>query len=1808
MRKEKKKTSAWRRFLSVMLVCALAASLCPAAFAAERAGKIGTPDDKVLIAQTDYPLTKGVTESQVILNNTNGSAQVMGYLTTVAPGAAATFKASYSGYYTEGSTKESRAESAGNLKWDLRTTTGQAADFEAATGETVISATNADYYNMQTGQCSGYLIMEGNVVQTRGGSQEPYFAVLKDGSFVIRDYGADHSDVVEAISGPIYLLKNGEIQVGQDNSLAPRNSVGLKADGTVVTFLADGRQGVSNGMSMRDVAEMLKAQGCVTALYLDGGGSATLASRHEGSEKLEIQNTPSDGPERVVASSLLLVSTADRTNEFDHAALEPNNELYASGASVQFTASGVDAGGYPTGMPKNLKWVLTDGSFGEIDQTGLFHSNGKRGTVTVNLMQGTKAVGSTSIEVQEPDELFFAAESLNLAFNETTDLGLAAKCQSRTMMLDGMKLSWKVTSKTPGVADSAIGSFSDNKFTTVKAKQTLNATVAVSYTPAGGTELSDSIEIEVGRMPQVIFDFESAADGNAGAGVAQYDWGKAAEHAEGWTPPQTPITYKGWSDADGGQVMKTESGPFFFDGTYLDGPGDVCYYPASDIFAAAGYDYFAMHDSWMKTNSARGELVTADDGEVRFGERAMRIDYDFTDLKDGYRNLNLTVCRAGEDVALPGTPSGLGMWVYAPEGTPNYWIWLRIYYYDAAQDAYLGTYVHVRTQDGRSVQYTGIYWDGWMYCEADLRPYAQYVTDEHPLILANGRSFMNLTFIPGGSADENGNKIPMGEFAAGSLYFDNFRLVYGDTVDDMENPVVDSVTANGTAVAADGSTTVDSNTLKLAAAFHDPEGENATGIQAEKTAIYVDGMRRTLTASEAGKAAAEVTVPNGTHSITVSVSDGFGNVTKDTRYVTVAAKKSDFGSVSLSGDTTATISEPYTLTLSVQDSAKVSALAADIQITDTFGEPAVTFENGYTGTFTYEKNVLHIEAESDAPKTGAVAKISFQVSPATAQGTVFTYTVQAGSFTDGETKLTFAQPAQTVGVTAPYTLSADIMTAGASGKIYVSLADGSAPGRVEIYAVQENGEDVLVGKTNRSGVLVTNRFCQTAGETFTIYAKGENGVSFRYTNATNGVGNTDVTPTNVRLNAVTDPATTQSVTWFAAPQYTQQKAVLEYVTADAYDSGKYEFRAVTGESQQYAFAADRGTSLINTVELTGLKPGTTYCYRVGDGIAGHWSEVQRFTTSVSGADTSFFVMGDTQLSGSVDADAADIETLHKVGDGIAEHNVNFGVQTGDYIDSAADLEAWDEIQGIFAEDYPATSIVQVLGNHEYYADTSGKNAQAIFNTPDKDYYSVEYGNVYVAVINCNADLTKAAEWLVQDAQASDCQWKVLTLHQPPYYTNPKGSSAAYNEFIPPAAEKAGIDFVFSGHDHAYARTEPIAAGTVDEENGVVYFICGDLGEKSRGTEYAAVNNPDFHFAKINQKYDALYLIVNATDKAMTVTAYNLDGAVIDTYTKNYVTTCDRDGHQCVYDAVTKTIVCTACGEKMTEYTGWVKDLKTGKSMYFLKGAFKTGWFSLGDEVYHFGSDGLQHTVTVVEDIPTSCSKTGHKTVKCACGATTTVTYGKPAGHVNGKKTAEDGTVYYECTKCGHISPIDVPFVDLPDQAWYMDYIGYVYENGLMNGTSPILFEPNANLTRVQLVTILWRIDGEPESDWGASNQFEDVESGWWYTPAVNWAAEHKIVLGVSENRFDLHSPVTREQMATIFYRYAVYKGYDVENDGDLSAFQDAGKVHDYALDAMKWIVDRGIINGMKADMLAPLGSTTRAQAATIMMRFVESYQ
>ena len=208
--------------------------------------------------------------------------------------------------------------------------------------------------------------------------------------------------------------------------------------------------------------------------------------------------------------------------------------------------------------------------------------------------------------------------------------------------------------------------------------------------------------------------------------------------------------------------------------------------------------------------------------------------------------------------------------------------------------------------------------------------------------------------------------------------------------------------------------------------------------------------------------------------------------------------------------------------------------------------------------------------------------------------------------------------------------------------------------------------------------------------------------------------------------------------------------------------------------------------------------------------------------------------------------------------------------------------------------------------------------------------------------------------------------------------------------------------------------------------------------------------------------------------------------------------------------------------------------------------------------------------------------------------------------VSGVYLTKDMTVYASWRVDENPGAGANPFTDVSEKDWFYGDVMFVYENGLMLGTSKTLFSPHGTATRGMMATILWRMEGSPAPK--GKNSFTDVEDGKWYADAITWTAENGIFAGYGKDKFGPDDPITREQLAAIFYRYADYKGYDLTVKENLDKFKDADKITDYAKTAMGWAVGSGLVKGKSGNLLDPQGTATRAEIAAMLHRFIEKYE
>jgi len=253
-------------------------------------------------SKKDYALMSGVTESSVALSDGH-----QGFMLQVAPSAKAKLKVSYSKYFAEGSSKATRTAAVSGMSYSFTRPTVQAAAYEKATSRNVIFAMNGNFA-FDSGEPMGLIKVEGNVIHPSDSNAKIYFAILKDGSYAFRTYTDDHSDVLEAVAGRQWLVRDGKQIKQNTEQISARTAIGLKADGTLVTFVVNGKTN-SYGVTINDMSELMFSLGCVNAINLDGGGSSLFATQRAGSSDLVIRNSPSDADgERKVSSVLFLVT------------------------------------------------------------------------------------------------------------------------------------------------------------------------------------------------------------------------------------------------------------------------------------------------------------------------------------------------------------------------------------------------------------------------------------------------------------------------------------------------------------------------------------------------------------------------------------------------------------------------------------------------------------------------------------------------------------------------------------------------------------------------------------------------------------------------------------------------------------------------------------------------------------------------------------------------------------------------------------------------------------------------------------------------------------------------------------------------------------------------------------------------------------------------------------------------------------------------------------------------------------------------------------------------------------------------------------------------------------------------------------------------------------------------------------------------------------------------------------------------------------------------------------------------------------
>lgn len=1709
-----------RRVLTALLALCMAVSLLPVhALAVDVAAGSGLDTLGIQqISEKKYAVTPDVTEYEWILNDASLTQQMMGHVMEIKVGKDST--ASVAVGYGDDDIETIKT----GRNWAMTETTKQAQSMQTRRNTNVVGAINAGGYDMSNGRPSGAFIMSGTVINEPTGT-----------TFWIDGSGAAHitsaqecnaalaaGNVLEAVASFGDIFENGHARSGLDNTTrASRTAIGIKADGTVVMLMVDGRQApYSVGMTMAEVGAAMEALGCVQAVNLDGGGSSTFATQREGESEnntsagLTLRCRPSDGYERKVSNTIMVLSKAQPTGQFDHAVLTPNAEVYTPGSAVQFSAAGVDAAGSSADIPEDAVWTVISGN-GTIDANGLLNTAADTcGEVTVGLESGGKIVGQTSIQVQWPDKLDFTNSSVSIDFGETSDLTFKPTWQGREVKykdgdfewsIDENDLSYKHTVKleqyyTPFWQAAAVRwaqlglpltgtekkgeelhlfykydsdvlydstyiesgrTISTSADGSVQVEETLKHKTATLYSMVDPKQVVKS-DVTENFEPMTLSDGRSYGIRNLNTeksftfSLGKFDNNKFTADADTSLRGKIHVAIKNNSSVSGAIDVVVGMEPFVL--MDFEDHGDVAaaeYWSCHVGPSSAGGSGQLLPEEvksdrlWIRQTSGTGivfpgdgnKVVSADEDEnVRFGQYAFKIGYNFG-------GVSLTAVAAA-DFGFSGDlrvdtvqPTKIGMWIKVPADCEYGDSVLKAVLKGGAFEADFATsymkfnedgsisYVDGKQLNGTAayVQYYSYNADGtvsgsklsdwagkdWTWVEADISAF------QMPVDVARAYTVRVVSAQNCAKPDVNGY-----------LYIDNLQFIYGTNTNDVKRPVLESVTetGSGTVLAGDGSTVLSSGTLTFSAVYSDSEltDKYATGIDQSGIRVLLDGTDCTdqLEINEGSLYLKGMDLRNGTHTLTIRLKDFYGNVTEETRTFRVEDAEGRRSAIDVLPQPEAPqIGKEYALSIVNNTGEPVTKAEITVDFS-TMGNAAkylqgATVESSDDYQLTLEKTdkqakititrkpaqrsllarLFGAETAAEYDYVSELGYLIINIPADVAEGDTLRYTVTKGNYTidngteSGKT-YTFSGTEQEVALTAGYQLSCEQVVAGMATALTVTDAEGKPVSRANIYQVnKDSNEATKLGKTNMKGKLT--RTFDTAGE-YTFYAeKANSGRSWNQrVIVCERTAENEGKPFGIMTNGVSEP-NVKSITWLTQIDGSAAKAFVRYSTANDLTNPV----TVEGNSTIQTFVqSSHGDALrSNKVSLTGLQPGATYYYQVGDGEI--WSDTQSFKMPAAGAEsTNFFILGDIQSS-----DTANLSRVLK--DLASDETVyDFAIQTGDAIDNVTEyVKNWRPfLNAVNSKTLSGVDMIHVMGNHEYYGDVDGEISNAIYDLPvstQNSWYKMEYGKVCVVAINNG---TKLAETLADIAEnlTTDCIWRVLVAHEPIYGTE---SVSATPEILA-SIEKAGFDFVFGGDDHAYARTYPMIGGVKqaeDSRGGVVYYVCGDLSGKSN----AFHEREEYVKAIPHNDYIGMYLTVEATEETFTVKAVKYDGTELDSYTETR-TDCELGKHKVdaasKYDMSKGTITCTVCGEAL-EPTGeyafsGLLSTTDGKQVILAEGSVKKNEFSsVGTDRYHSCADGYAY-VTTASDSRT-CVTGGYITYTCpGCKATDKSDFQRPVDH------------------------------------------------------------------------------------------------------------------------------------------------------------------------------------------------------------------
>jgi trimeric autotransporter adhesin len=819
---------------------------------------------------------------------------------------------------------------------------------------------------------------------------------------------------------------------------------------------------------------------------------------------------------------------------------------------------------------------------------------------------------------------------------------------------------------------------------------------------------------------------------------------------------------------------------------------------------------------WTKNTINRGEkvsveLMDADKGDpVRFGRYAVKLNWDLTAAQTG-TTLACLYAPPANAFVIPAAanPRKIGMWIYAsPECEGN--LWFRIQLFSPPGAAGSGS--TVVAVFGNEPSYGAINWTGWKYHEFTFPTGGANKQLGPPAAATPSYGMFRLL------QEKSGDATLGRQLTKGYFIIDNVRVTSGNVTEDTTRPVIGILTGNGTNLAG---ATFNTGEINLSAIFSD----NVSGINIQSASFTVNGVlyKSGSTGFTADAATATLTglkLRNGTHTVVAHVEDNFGNIQTSTATFTVNDPNVVATTVTLVPDAQAHVGNVYEMKVNTNNSQDIKELNISLELNQYASIDAsngVVFAASVTeGTYNYNSTnsqlTINLKNNNTAAAVETLATIKVNIAKNSNPDDVLRCTPIVATATYGDDTTgafsfftAFSRP-----VLATYNLTVLKRIVGVPGEVLVTNLSENPVAGATVYA------DAVTGVTGADGIASFN-FTASA-QAVNMYAGKESKYSYTYIVRTLPPMLTS-TPSAIRSGTTVDPSTSKTIVWMANPAIAADPSIIKIAKKS---DGEGNFQQFTGITKILEFDAisSSGVAKGSKVTVTGLDPGTTYIYQVGDGT--NWSATREFTTTTNTGKFSFSAYGDLQATGPADmahwiAAAATLQAM--------DQKPFFSLNVGDIVDNDNNWAYHSHYSSLFDQrsGFANIDMVSTYGNHEYMGTPNADiikflNGHPTLESSDKydiakvgdGTYASVYGNMIVIGLDWESKgggytalqrQTEQVKWLdeVLTAHAGKT-WKIITLH---YEIPNTGFTPGSMATLGPVLDKHNVQLAFCGHGHTF---------------------------------------------------------------------------------------------------------------------------------------------------------------------------------------------------------------------------------------------------------------------------------------------------------------------------------------------------------------------------------------------------------------------